>query len=555
MIAFFLRALVFVWLTGWGLRAAAAALAQPNVLIILADDLGYSDLGCYGGEIPTPNLDALARGGVRFSSAYNSARCCPTRASLLTGLHPHQTGVGSFVTAKPDPKRGPAYLGRLNDTCVTLAELLRARGYRTCMVGKWHVGEPGPIRRGFDEFYGYVDGHSQDQWTPTAYVRLPEGRTPERIYPAGRFYATDVFTDYGIEFIRQARDRPRHPWLLYLAHSSPHFPLQAPAASVAKHLATYRRGWDVLRAERFARMRKMGLANEAWKLSERSLVPVDAPAAITNGYSGQPNPAWDSLPAERREDLARRMAVFAAMVEHIDTGVGRIVADLRQHGEFDNTAILFLSDNGACYEWGPFGFDGPSRKGVTTLHTGEALERLGGPGTYHAYGSAWANLGNTPFRLYKHFNHEGGILNPFLVHWPAGRLRAGSWAHDPVHVMDVLPTVAAITGALYPRELRGKATQPVEGIDLLPALRGGSLPERVLAFEHQGARGLRESRWKICWGKRMPTEPAWELYDLATDRCETQDLAAAQPGRTATLAGKWLDWARRVKVHPFFEQP
>jgi arylsulfatase len=539
----------------FGPWCAAPAADIPNLLVILTDDLGYSDLGCYGGEIPTPNLDALAGGGVRFSSAYNSARCCPSRASLLTGLHPHQTGVGFFATAKPDPRRGPAYLGHLNDTCVTFAEMLKARGYRTYMVGKWHVGEPGPTQRGFDEFYGFVNGYAQDQWTPAAYQRLPAERTPELKYAAGKFYATDVFTDYALEFVRQARAQPPRPWLLYLAHSAPHFPLQAPAASVAKHLATYRRGWDVLRAERFARMRKMGLADDTWTLTERSPVPVDTPAAITNGYGGQPNPAWADLPADRREDLARRMAVFAAMVEHLDAGVGRIVADLKRNGEYDNTAIFFLSDNGACYEWGPFGFDGPSRKGITTLHTGDALAKMGGPGTDHAYGSAWANLGNTPFRLYKHFNHEGGILNPLFVHWPAGGLRAGTWAHDPVHMMDVLPTLAAIAGSTYPAVFNGKGLQPVEGISLLPALRGGSLPERVLAFEHQGARGLREGRWKISFGKRMPTEPEWELYDLATDRCETRNLATSQPERTAALAAKWLAWAKRVKVHPFHEQP
>jgi arylsulfatase A-like enzyme len=371
----------------------AASADRPNVLLILADDLGYSDLGCYGGEIPTPNLDALAARGLRFTQCTTSARCCPTRASLLTGLHPHQAGVGSFATRKPDKKRGPAYLGHLNERCATLAEVLGGAGYSTWMVGKWHVGLPGPVERGFEEFYGFTQGYEQDQWRPELYQRLPEGRAPE--LDPERFYATDVFTDYALEFLRQAREDER-PWFLYLAHGAPHFPVQAPPETTATLVERYRRGWDELRSERFERQRASGLATDAWRLSPRSLVPVDREDLA--GYPGEPNPPWDELEPQRREDLAHRMAVFAAMVQHVDMGVGRLVADLEAHGQLEDTLIVFLSDNGACYEWGPFGFDGPSRKAGATLHRGEDLARMGGPGTYHAYGSAWANLGNTPLR-------------------------------------------------------------------------------------------------------------------------------------------------------------
>ncbi len=519
---------------------------QPNVLVILFDDLGFSDLGCYGGEIPTPHIDQLAAGGVRMAHFYTSARCCPTRASLMTGLHPHQAGIGSFANREPERGRGPAYLGHLNDRCVTLAEVLRSAGYQTYMVGKWHMELPGPIARGFDEFYGYRRGYAQDQWSPNRYERLPQDRTPERDYGEGEFYATDVFNDYALEFLQQARGK-NQPWFLYLAHSSPHFPVQAPAESVDRFVATYRRGWDVLRKERFQRIQDLGLATDAWKLTERSLVPVDEPA-ISNGYSGLPNPAWDELPADRREDLARRMAVFAAMVHHVDVGVGRIVADLKTHGELENTLILILSDNGACYEWGPFGFDGPSRQGITRLHQGDELRQMGGPGTHHAYGSGWANLCNTPFRLYKHFTHEGGISSPCIAHWPQQIQPRREWIREPGHVMDIMPTLCAATGATYPNEFRGKTIQSAEGVNLLPAWQGNDLPDRPLAFEHQEARALRHGRWKVVWSKRMPYEIQWELYDLETDPCETTDLSAHDPERTATLADEWMEWARRVQV-------
>lgn len=534
-----------------GVAWSATGSSRPNVLLILCDDLGFSDLGCYGGEIPTPNIDRLAAGGVRMTQFYNSARCCPSRASLNTGLHPHQAGIGSFATRKPDTRRGPAYLGRLSDNCVTLAEVLKTAGYQTYMVGKWHMQLPGPIEHGFDEFYGFTEGYAQDQWSPECYLRLPEGRRPEMEYGEGEFYATDVFTDYALEFLKQARKKDS-PWFLYLAHSSPHFPVQAPAESVERFVDTYRRGWDVLRAERYERMKKMDLATDGWQLTDRSLVPVDE-EAIANGYSGQPNPAWDTLPADRREDLARRMAIFAAMVQHIDQGVGRILTDLESHDALENTLILLMSDNGACYEWGPFGFDGHSRDGVTHLHTGEELAKMGGPGTHHAYGSAWANLCNTPLRLYKHFDHEGGISSPMIAHWPAGLAHREQWVREPGHVMDIMPTLCEATGATYPSEFKGRKIQPAEGVSLLPALRGGKLPERSIGFEHQQARALRKGRWKVVWSKRMPYEIKWELYDIENDRCETTDLAEKYPERTAELADEWIAWAKRVKVYPFFK--
>ncbi|MEN1680439.1 MAG: arylsulfatase [Planctomycetota bacterium] len=523
--------------------------ARPNLVIVLADDLGYSDLGCYGGEIKTPNIDRLADGGVKLTQMYNSARCCPSRASLMTGLYPAQAGIGDFTTNRPNRERGPGYLGRLNDRCVTLAEALKPAGYGCYYVGKWHMHtETGPIKRGFDEFYGYTRGHSHDQYDADYYIRLPEGRAKEIAPPSGEFYATDVFNQYALEFLDQAQKRGG-PWLLFVGHSSPHFPVQAPADRADKYYQLYQRGWDELRSERFARMRELGLVDgKRWELTPRSLVPVDR-REVANGFPGDTNPAWKDVDAERQADLARRMAVFAAMVEGVDQGVGQIVDRLAETDQLDNTLILFLSDNGACYEWGPFGFDGVSRRGTTTLHSGASLREIGGPGTHHSYGSGWANLGNTPFRLYKHFTHEGGISTPMIAHWPAGFGARKEWARDPAHVMDIMPTLLDAAGVKYPATSRDGAPSPnLEGLSLLPVMRGEQLDERVIGFDHQHAHALRQGDWKLVRGKRFPSQPKWELYNLAEDRCETRDLASTHPERTRGMVAAWTRWAKRVGV-------
>ncbi|MBI1358295.1 MAG: sulfatase-like hydrolase/transferase [Acidobacteria bacterium] len=521
-----------------------AAAERPNVIVLLFDDLGYSDLGCYGGEIQTPNIDKLARNGVRFESFYNSARCCPSRASLMTGLYPPQAGIASFTTRQPSPK-GPAYLGRLNDRCATLGETLGRAGYSCYYVGKWHLhNETGPIERGFDEFFGFTFDHSHDQWDAAYYERLPKGRKKEIDRPQGEFYATDVFNEYALEFIRQGQKKDK-PWFLFLGHSAPHFPVQAPPEDADKYFQTYLRGWDVLRQERFERMKQIGLVDgERWTLTDRSIVPVDRDD-IANGFSGQQNPAWETVDQDRRMDLARRMALFAAMVEHVDRGVGKIVAHLEKTGQLDNTLFLLLSDNGACYEWGPYGFDGVSRKGLTTLHTGPQLRLMGGPGTHHSYGSAWANLGNTPFRLYKHFTHEGGVASPFIAHWPRGISKTGGWVREKGHIIDVMPTLREAAGASYPTTLHGNAIQPEEGVSLLPAFRGRELAQRQIFFEHQEARGVIEGDWKLVWGKRMPWEIAWELYNLAEDRSETRDVSKDHPELVERLAAAWRQYADR----------
>lgn len=548
MTTLLLRCATLAALTTALLSTIVLGAERPNIILILADDLGYSDLGCYGGEINTPNLDSLAAGGVRFTQLYNSARCCPSRASLMTGLYPTQAGIGDFTSDKPNPTRGPGYLGRLSDQCATIAEVLKPSGYGCYYVGKWHMHqETGPVERGFDEFYGYTRAHSHDQYDASHYIRLPKGRAKEINPPAQDFYATDAFNDYALEFIKQGQKREK-PWFLFLGHSSPHFPIQAPSERADKYDAVYQRGWDVLREERFARMQKLGLASGPhWKLSPRSIVPVDRDD-IANGFPGTENPAWDSLDKDRQLDLARRMAVFAAMVEGVDNGVGKIIDHLKATNSFDNTLILFLSDNGACYEWGPFGFDGESRKGINKLHQGDELRKIGGRGTDHSYGSAWANLGNTPFRLYKHFTHEGGISTPFIAHWPNGLGKRDHWVHDPAHLMDIMPTLIDVTGAHYPATLNGHTITPMEGTSLLPAMRGGALPMRTIGFDHQDAHALRQGDWKAVYSKRMPHELKWELYNLAEDRCELNDLAEKFPERIKQMSSEWEAWARRVKV-------
>lgn len=509
---------------------SARAERRPNILLILADDLGWSDLGCYGGEIQTPTLDGLAQDGLRLTQFYNSARCSPSRAALLTGLHPHQAGV---------PNLG----GRLNERCVTLAEALAPAGYDCFMSGKWHVGRPGPIARGFKEFYGFVEGHSVDCWDEGAMVRLPAGR-PKRTYAPGAFYATDAVTDHALDFLAEARRASDRPWFLYLAYNAPHFPLHAPREEVAKYESLYAQGWDRIRERRLTRQKQLGLVPEELTLTPRSVVPANR-FNVQTGWADKDNPAWDSLPADRRADLAHRMAVFAAMVDRMDRSIGRVVAELRASGQFEDTVILFLSDNGACAEWDPFGFDGDSGP-RNVLHQGDELAKVGGPGSYSSYGSGWANVSNTPWRLYKHYMHEGGIASPFIAHWPAGLKRRGALDERPSYLTDVMPTCLELAGATYPKQRDGRDVLPHEGASLLPAFRGEPAAPRRLFIEHEGHRAVRDGAYKLVALKGKP----WELYHVATDRGELHDLADQQPERVERLARAWDEWAERCNAAP-----
>ena len=518
---------------------------RPNILLILVDDLGYSDLGCFGGEIETPHIDRLASEGLKMTQVYNSARCCPTRASLMTGLYPHQTGVG-FMTADLGK---PGYRGYLNDRCVTTASLLRESGYGTYLAGKWHLRGSGnlectPTNRGFDEFYGpfrdYASFYRED-----IYFRLPEDR-PLLDLGEEPFYATDAVTDYALHFLEDAREKEK-PFYLYLAYNAPHFPLQAPIETIDKYQAIYEEGWDRIREERYKRMLASGLIPEYFKLSERGLVPEVPNRNRDSDYYGTQIPKWDELDKDRRKDLARRMATFAAMIEIVDRNVGRVIKDLEENGQLDDTCIVFLSDNGACAEWDPFGFDDepyPQNK----LYQGDELKDIGQEGTFHSYGTGWANASNTPFASYKHYTYEGGISSPFIVRFPEAVGSPGSTDRRPGHVMDVAATILDIAQVDYPNEWKGNELYPMEGESLMPLWRGESTESRTLFFEHEGNRGVRSGKWKLVWTNYSQQ---WELYDLERDRTETKNLAAEHPNLVDSLSQQWDQWAKRCLVESY----
>ncbi len=537
---------------------------RPNILIILADDLGYSDLGCYGGEIETPALDGLAETGVRFTQMYNSARCCPSRASLLTGLYPHQAGMGRM--AQVDQKL-PGYRGMLKPSTVTIAEVLKDAGYRTFGTGKWHVGFPGPIERGFEEYYGFLEDYGLDSWEPKWMKRYPEGRE-ERVYKEGEFFATNAITDYALDFIKSAEDTPEKPWFAYVSYQAVHFPVQAPLQDTAKYADTYLEGWDALRKSRLRRMKEIGVVSEDITMSPRGQLPRPE-IAERHGVPGDGinNPAWDILDADRQADLARRMAVYAGMVDNMDQNIGRMVTYLKESGQLENTLILFLSDNGGCGEWDTFGFEYPglndrvhgnSLKNLNVLHTGESLEKLGGPDSpLFSYGSGWANASNTPLTLYKMYTHEAGISTPFIVHWPAGIPDVNRiFTENYLHLIDIMATCVDVAQAEYPVEYNGNEIIPMEGVSILKTLSGETDPERVISFEHWGHPALRVGDWKLVSRDRAVRgdglEPGarYELYNISTDRSETNDLAEAYPEKVSEMKALMLSEFKRTFVIP-----
>lgn len=505
--------------------AAAAAGKKPNVLLIVADDLGFSDLGCYGGEIETPVLDSLAKGGVKLTQFYNTGRCCPSRASILTGHYPHRVGLGHMT--QDIGRKG--YSGSVSKDAQTIAQVLKPAGYRSFISGKWHLGTDDPTQHGFEEFYGTLVS-AKRFWDANHLIRKPDG-APTRDYHDGEFYATDAVTDHALDFLGQARQTPDQPWFLYLAYNAPHFPLHAPKAEIKKYADRYQGGWDELRAERLERMKALGIVAKDTQLTPRS--PWWNYGETETGT----NPAWVDLPEDRRLDSARRMAIYAAMVDRMDQQIGRVVSDLKKAGEFANTLIIFTSDNGACAEWDPRGFDGKSSND-NVLHAGADLEKMGGPGTYHSAGSGWANVSNTPWRLYKHYNHEGGINSPCIIHWPKNPIPTpkGTIDETPRHIIDLMPTITEVGGAEYSGEI------PLPGeLMLTPAD-----PNRTLYFEHEGNRAVREGAWKLVALRDQP----WELYDFSNLRTEMKDLAQDHPEIVNSLSKKWDTWATENFVTP-----
>lgn len=512
---------------------------RPNILLIVADDLGFSDLGCYGGEIATPRLDQMAASGALLTRMYSTGRCCPSRAALLTGQYPHAVGLGHMTI---DLKR-PGYRGRVDDDAWTLGDALKRAGYRTWISGKWHLGTEDPTQHGFEQFFGTLVS-CKDFWSPNRFYRIQRGQPVA--WNTKNFFATDRVTDFALEFLDDARDSKKSPWFGYVAYHAPHFPLHAPADDIAKYADTYRVGWDILREERLARQKSLGLFDDDIALPPRSAYRDWASA------DDEVVPAWDSLPKERRRDLARRMAIYAAMVDRLDRQIGRILDDLRANGELEDTLIVFLSDNGACAEWDPFGFDGVSGPD-NELHIGGRLDEMGQPGTFHSAGAGWAMASNTPFRRYKHFCHEGGVRGPCLVTW-GKRIEPGRRVNTPVHLIDVMPTLlqAAHVDHAGPRDPAGISF--LETIGASATLPNDSQAAvRPLYFEHEGNRAIVYGNQKLV----ASSGNEWEYYDLRDDPCETEDLLASERESYDAEAAKdlmeqwWSDWAQGLDVLPF----
>lgn len=494
----------------------------------MADDMGFSDIGCYGGEISTPNLDTLASQGLRFRQFYNAGRCCPTRASLLTGLYAHQAGVGHMI----GDRGSPSYQGYLNDSSVTIAEVLGEAGYTTMMAGKWHVGESRPhwpVDRGFDEYFGLISGGSNYFRLDSA-RQMAMGNEPYSPPDDGSFYMTDAFSDHAVNFLKK-HGPADNPFFLYLAYTAPHWPLHAKPADIDKYVGKYRMGWDQLRKQRFARQTEVGIRADHWELSERD------PEV----------PPWEDV--KDRQLWERRMEVYAAMIDCLDQGVGRVVETIRNLGKLDNTLIFFLSDNGGCHE------DANIAQGTPRNTWADPNALPGGPDSFDGYDRPWANASNTPLRLFKSWVHEGGIASPLVCHWPDGiKLPAGSVIDAPGHVIDLMATCVELSGAEYPASRMGIPITALEGKSLQPIFEAGvRAGHKAIFWEHQGNRAIRRGRWKLVAVRDPLTRAAgpWELYDLERDRSELNDLADGMPERVAEMERAWLEWGAKVGWVPF----
>lgn len=499
---------------------------RPNIIIILADDMGYSDIGCFGSETQTPNLDAMAKGGLRMTQFYNASRCCPTRASLLTGLYQHQAGVGDMVNHRDVP----AYQGYLNQNCVTIAEALKDGGYNTLMAGKWHVGTDlsrWPVKRGFDHYFGLIDGASS-YFNPTMPYRPNQKLTialdDKEYTPGPNWYSTNAYADYALKFIEGNKGTGK-PFFLYMAFTSPHWPIQALPQDIAKYKGKYLKGWDKLRQERLERQKQLGIIAKDEKLSPRD----------------KSVPEWDSLSPEEKEQFDTKMAVYAAMVDRMDQNIGRIRKKLKELGEDKNTVIMFLSDNGASNET----ISGP---GFTPEVLAANSKPASDPTSFTSYGALGANVSDTPFRLFKHWEYEGGTATPFIAYFP-DVIKPGSIVNKPAHIIDLMATCLDLAGATYPKVYHGNNITPTEGISLVPVFKGQNWKgHNGLFFEHEGNRAVRQGDWKLV--SQRP-ENKWELYNISTDRSELNDLSAKYPQKVAELEAMYKTWAIRAGVVEF----
>jgi arylsulfatase A-like enzyme len=533
---------------------------RPNIIIVMSDDMGWSDIGCYGGEIATPNLDGLAANGLRFTQFYNTARCCPTRASLLTGLYPHQAGIGHMM----EDRGQDGYRGDLNRNSATIAEVLRPAGYATYAVGKWHV-TPGqgkekladthnwPLQRGFDRYYGTIHG-AGSYYDPSSLVRDNKLITVanDEDYRPAKYYYTDAISDHAARFIRE--NRRGHPFFMYVTYTAAHWPMHALENDIAKYKGKYDQGYAPIRQARYEKAQRLGLLDPHWPISQQAL-----------DWGSVENKPWE----------ASGMEVYAAMIDHMDQGIGRIIAELKRQGQFDNTLIFFLQDNGGCAEltgrtttqrnpyktrpekavYAPMGKD-EQQYNSSPQQTRDGRAVIMGTGampgpedTYIAYGRGWANVSNTPFREYKHWTQEGGISTPLIVHWPKGipRPQRNKLVRAPGHLIDLMATAVDFSGAKYPAEIEGQKIHPMEGISLRPVLTGKPLNRaQPIFWEHEGNRAVRAGKWKLVAKENQP----WELYDMEVDRTEMNNLAAKYPEKVKDLSAQWDAWAARANVLP-----
>jgi len=497
-------------------QAETAKPSRPNIVLIMADDLGFSDLGCYGGEIDTPNLDRLAAEGLRFTQFYNCAVCRLSRASLMTGLHPRRADRSRL----------------LHDNMTTLAEVARSSGYRTSLTGKWHcpVTKPGdknrlPTRRGFDDYYGLAAGCCNyfnpakpfpDNYGGQGPEPFLNQETPVTTFPSD-FYTTDAFTAHAVKQIEKfAGTEDGSPFFLNLCYTAPHYPLHAKPQDIAKYKGRYDDGYFAMRERRHHRLVELGLFDAQWKLSQ----PVSTLSKSRYDFTITP---WGQVPDQTREK--RRMEVYAAIVDSMDQGIGRVLDALDRAGVANNTLVMFLSDNGGCAGFADHG-DAKLPGGIDTFD-------------YVAQGWGWAQ--NAPFRRYKTWTHEGGISTPMIARWP-GVTQPGTLTHQVGHVVDFMPTLLDVTGAAYAEKRNGVDVLPTDGLSFLPILEGKErVGHKSLCWYLYGNRAVRQGKWKLVWGANARK---WELFDLESDRTETDDLAARHSGRVKQMQADWLRWAK-----------
>ncbi len=533
---------------------------RPNIVLIMSDDMGYSDIGCYGSEIKTPVLDGLAANGLRFTRFYNTARCCPTRASLMTGLYPHQAGVGHMMY----DGGFDGYRGDLNKNCVTIAEVMKQAGYATYMSGKWHVTKHTnpdgpkfnwPRQRGYDRFYGTITG-AGSFYDPSTLTRdntmISPAADPE--YQPETYYYTDAISDNAVSFLAgHHKEKNDQPFFMYVAYTSAHWPMHALEKDIKKYKGMYDGGYEPIRKARYERMKKLGVIEEHWDLSERA-----------GDWGNIKNKKWE----------ARCMEVYAAMIDRMDQGIGKIVDTLKKQNKLDNTIIFFLQDNGGCAEglgrktrnkWTEMPEKPPFdpmpkntlQRGMIPRQTRDGYPFVTGKGvmpgpdgTYIAYGRNWANVSNTPFREYKHWVHEGGISTPLIVHWPAGIYKKGSLCHQSGHLIDIMATCVDAGEAKYPETYKGNTIKPMEGKSLVPAFSQKKIERKAIYWEHEANRAIRQDKWKLVSKAKGRQWGPWELYDMELDRSELTDLSKEHPKRVKEMAQMWEAYAKRANVFP-----